>query len=78
MLGLFKKKPKGEVVKIKIDGMHCTSCSMNVDGEMEDLDGVYSSSTSYAKQESTVEFDPSKVNLKQIHKVIIDLGYKVK
>lgn len=77
MFGLFKKKPKGEVVKIKIDGMHCTSCSMNVDGEMEDLDGVISSTTSYAKQESVVEYDPKKVSLKQIRKVIRDLGYKV-
>jgi len=77
MLGIFNKKPKGEVVKIKIDGMHCTSCSMNVDGEMEELDGVISSTTSYAKQTSIVEYDPNKVNLKQLQKVITDLGYKV-
>jgi Cu+-exporting ATPase len=77
MFGFFKKKQQGEVVKIKIDGMHCTSCSMNVDGELEDLDGVFSATTSYAKQESIVEFDPSKVSLKQMRAVIVDLGYKV-
>jgi len=77
MFGLFKKKPQGEVVKIKIDGMHCSSCSMNVDGELEDLAGVISARTSYAKQVSTIEYDPEKVSLKQMKQVIKDLGYKI-
>ena len=77
MFGLFKKKPQGEVVKIKIDGMHCTSCSMNVDGELEDLAGVFSATTSYAKQESVIEYDPAKVSVSQMEDVIKELGYKV-
>lgn len=80
MFGLFnnKKNENLETVQIKINGMHCTSCSMNVDGELEELDGVKSASTSYAKQESIVEYDPKKVSVKQLEKVITDLGYEVK
>ncbi|MBP7740577.1 heavy-metal-associated domain-containing protein [Candidatus Woesebacteria bacterium] len=62
---------------LKISGMHCNSCSMNIDGDLEDLDGVLSATTSYARQESKIEYDSSKVDQKAIKKVIEDLGYKV-
>lgn len=78
MFGMFNKKPKGTVVKIAIDGMHCTSCSMNIDGELEDLDGVVNATTSYAKSESVVEFDPQKVSQKELEAVITKLGYTIK
>ena len=77
MFDIFKKKPKGAVAEIAISGMHCTSCSMNVDGELEELDGVISATTSYAKQKSVVEYDPQKVSQKEIEKVIKELGYTI-
>lgn len=78
MFDFLKKKPKGTVIELGIDGMHCTSCSMNVDGELENLDGIYSASTSYAKQKTVVEYDPAKTNLNAIKQVIVDLGYTIK
>ncbi len=47
--------------KFKITGMHCSSCSLTIDMDLEDLPGVKSSSTSYAKAETEVEFDSDKV-----------------
>jgi len=44
-------------LKLKIIGMHCTSCAMNIDGELEDTLGVINASTSYAKQITEVKFD---------------------
>lgn len=64
-------------VQIKLNGMHCVSCSLNIDGAVEDLPGVKSSSTSYAKGESRVEFDPSTVSEDRIKAAIEQLGYKV-
>ena len=61
--------------KFKITGMHCTSCAMNIDGELEDTEGVKSSHTSYAKQETEVEFDKSKVDNKKIEEIIKKVGY---
>ena len=61
--------------KFKILGMHCTSCAMNIDGELEDIQGVTSSTTSYAKQETDVEFDEKKVDEKKIVEVIKSVGY---
>ncbi|MBI5044546.1 MAG: heavy-metal-associated domain-containing protein [Candidatus Levybacteria bacterium] len=63
-------------IKLRIEGMHCTSCAMNIDGELEDTEGVKNSSTHYAKQESEVEFDEDKVMVKDIVKIIEKTGYK--
>lgn len=62
-------------MKLKIDGMHCVSCAMNIDGELEDL-GVVSVSTSYTKQECDVEFDQTKITKEQVLKQIEKIGYK--
>jgi copper chaperone CopZ len=78
MLNFFKQKPKGSILEFEIDGMHCTSCSMSVDGELEDLDGVYNASTSYAKQKCIVEYDPKKINTDKIKSTVENLGYKIK
>lgn len=77
MFSLFKKKPSGTTTTFKISGMHCTSCSMNIDGELEDIPGVISSTTSYATSKSKVEFDASKVSTQEIKATIQKLGYEV-
>ncbi len=62
--------------KLKISGMHCTSCAMNIDFDLEDLDGVSSAKTNYAREETEVEFDPEKLQLEEILKQIQKTGYK--
>ena len=62
--------------KLKIDGMHCTSCAMNIDFDLEDLDGVLEVKTNYAKQESVVEFEEDKITIEEIIKQIEKTGYK--
>ena len=78
MLGMFKKKPAGQLVTFKIDGMHCTSCSMNIDGELEDTDGVIGAQTSYANATTKVNYDPEKVDTEKLEAVIKSAGYSVK
>ena len=62
--------------KFQIKGMHCISCAMTVDGAVEDLAGVKSASTNYARQFSEVEYDEKKVTDVQIIAVIEAAGYK--
>lgn len=62
-------------LKFKINGMHCTSCAMNIDGELEDTDGVKSANTNYAKQHTEVEFDEDKIDEEKIIEIIKDVGY---
>lgn len=62
--------------KFKIEGMHCSSCAMNIDMDLEDLKGVKCANTNYAKQETEVEFDEKSVKPEQISEQIKKTGYK--
>lgn len=62
-------------IKLKIEGMHCTSCAMNIDGELEDTDGVKSSNTNYARQSTEVEYDEEKLDENKVIKIIKNVGY---
>ena len=64
-------------IKLKIEGMHCVSCAMSIDGDLEDyVKGIKSAKTSYAKQECEVEFDEEKIKLRQILEQVEKTGYK--
>ncbi len=67
-----------QTVTLQIIGMHCTSCAMNIDFALEDLDGVKETSTNYAKQITTIMFDPLSVTIDKIIEVINSLEYEVK
>lgn len=77
MFGILKKKNAGESVTLQIKGMHCTSCAMNIDGELEDTDGVTSAETSYAKGAVTINYEAEKITLDQLIQIIEKQGYKV-
>ena len=77
MFNLFRKDPKGSAIILKLSGLHCSSCSLSIDSELEDLPGVISTSTNYAKQESHITYDPTKVDPSQFVEVIESLGYQV-
>lgn len=62
--------------KLKIEGMHCTSCSMSIDFDLEDTTGIKSAITSYAKYETEVEFDQDQINIEKIIEVIKKTGYQ--
>lgn len=61
--------------KLKIIGMHCSSCAINIDFDLEDIDGVISSRTSYAAQTTEVEFEAEKVSDQLILETIKKTGY---
>ncbi|KKR51345.1 MAG: Copper/silver-translocating P-type ATPase [Candidatus Curtissbacteria bacterium GW2011_GWA1_40_16] len=61
--------------KLKISGMHCTSCAMKIDMDLEDLEGIKEARTSFAKQESEVEFDQDKLDIQNVIAVIEKTGY---
>ncbi len=64
-------------IKLKIIGMHCTSCAMSIDGDLEDyVKGVQASHTNYAKQVCEVEYDEGKVKVEEIIKQIKETGYE--
>jgi copper chaperone CopZ len=62
--------------RLRIEGMHCASCALLIDEELEELPGVEESHTSYAKQETTVVFDTDRVELPTLLEAIEELGYR--
>lgn len=73
---MIKKELKINKALLQIEGMYCTACAMNIDFDLEDLDGVISSKTNYAKQKTEVEFDEGKITLPMIIEQIKKTGYK--
>jgi copper chaperone CopZ len=81
MFSFFKPKnttaTPTETTIFKISGLHCTSCSLNIDGTLEETTGVVSAATSYAHSTTQVTFDPQKISLKEIQAIIEGLGYTI-
>ena len=59
----------------KIDGMHCTSCALVIESDLEDA-GV-SAKCNYAKETLEVEFDEAKTNEKKIKEIVASSGYQI-
>lgn len=59
----------------KVGGMHCTSCALMIESDLEDA-GV-KATCSYAKQTLEVEFDPVKVSEDKIVGIVQNDGYKL-
>lgn len=64
--------------KFKITDMHCVSCSLAIDMDLEEVEGVKMVKTSYAKGETEIEFDPQKVEEQLILETIKKSGYQAK
>ena len=61
--------------RLRISGMHCTSCSMLVDMTLEELDGVQSAETDHASGESVVTFDSDVVSPEVMVEAVRKVGY---
>lgn len=58
-----------------LSGMHCVSCSLLIEGELEDI-GV-SAKVNYANQTADVAFDDAHISFAKIKETIEKLGYHV-
>lgn len=61
-----------------IAGMHCTSCAMSIDWELEEIDGVAAAKTSYAKARTEVRFDPARVAEPELVAAIARAGFEAR
>lgn len=49
---------------------------MNIDGELEDTGKIIAVSTSYAKAQTEVRFDPAVITEAEIQSIIKKVGYE--
>lgn len=62
---------------LKINGMHCNACALNIDISLEELPGVTAVKTSLDQQQTIITFDEQIVSLDQIRQAIQKTGYSV-
>ncbi|EKD33278.1 MAG: hypothetical protein ACD_76C00054G0004 [uncultured bacterium] len=60
-----------------IDGMHCASCAVRIEGALKNAKGVEDANVNYALAEAKVKVDPS-VGETDLHEVVKKEGYKVR
>lgn len=66
-----------KTTEYKISGMTCASCEAHVNHEVNKLNGIVNSKTSYKNGNAIIEFDVTKTNELEIEKAINSTGYKV-
>ncbi len=73
-INMANSKKKAE---IKISGMHCASCALNVEKTLQGLEGVEEAQVNFGTEKATVEYDPEKVELQKLEKSVEEAGYGV-
>ncbi|MGW3935260.1 heavy-metal-associated domain-containing protein [Streptomyces sp. NBC_00024] len=56
-MALFRRKEEtetGQAVVLKVEGMHCSSCGLSIDDELEEVPGVRSARTDVRRGRSTI------------------------
>lgn len=61
----------------KVTGMHCVSCAMNLEGALEDVQGVASANAQYAQSVVVVAFDERQVTPVQLAQAAEGVGYQL-
>ncbi|MEO5576114.1 MAG: heavy metal-associated domain-containing protein [Gaiellaceae bacterium] len=62
-------------LQLKVDGMHCASCALLIEEELEELDGVTEAKASFRRQRARVVLDDARV-VPAILEKIGELGYR--
>ncbi|WP_292517023.1 heavy metal translocating P-type ATPase [Methanoculleus sp.] len=63
--------------ELKISGMHCASCALNIEHALQGRDDVYDARVNLAAETATVEYDPTKTSLADLERTVADAGYEV-
>ncbi len=62
---------------IKISGMSCASCALNIEKSLKNLDGVNNAHVNLGTEEALVDYDPEKLRLPKLEEAVTDAGYEV-
>lgn len=65
-----------KMVKLRTGGMHCPSCSMLIEMNVGDLEGVDSVESDYTTGTTEVAYDPEVVDVERIKEEIRSSGYE--
>ncbi len=70
-------EPEKKKAELKITGMHCATCAVNIEESLTQLKDVNKAQVNLGTDTAHVEFDPKKVKLADLEKAVKDAGYDV-
>ena len=70
-------EPEKKKAELKITGMHCATCAVNIEESLSQLKDGTKASVNLGTDTAHVEFDPAKVTIHDIQKAVRDAGYDV-
>ncbi len=70
-------KEEKQKKNVPIEGMHCASCAQTIEKSLDKLEGVEKSNVSYASEQASIEYDPSRVGMEDISGAVESAGYSV-
>lgn len=76
LLSSKSAQPKGKVIKFKVTGMHCSSCSTAVQKALSVTNGVEKASVSLTLEQAEVVYDPGVVKEAVLLEAIEDAGFE--
>ena len=63
-------------VKLNIEGMHCTGCSIRLEKVLNNVDGVESAKVSLEEKKADIKYDETQVSEKELIAAVEDAGFK--
>ena len=63
-------------IKLTIEGMHCSSCALNVEKSLKKVSGVKEANVSLMLKKGIIEADDS-VSEEDLKKAVSKVGYKI-
>jgi len=67
-----------EKIILKIQGMHCASCSVNIENTLKKQKGILKVNVNFASEKASLEFNPEEITIEKIKKNIHKLGYEAR
>lgn len=65
-----------KTVTFRTEDMVCTACEMLIESTLSAIDGVEKVTADYAKEQTTVTFDDSLVNIERLIEALVDAGHE--
>ncbi|AKB81938.1 Lead, cadmium, zinc and mercury transporting ATPase [Methanosarcina barkeri 3] len=68
-------KVEKDTVTLSLEGMSCASCAANIEKVLNRIEGVISASVNFPLEKAVVEFDSSRVSVREIIAAVQGIGY---
>jgi len=68
---------KAKKAEIKVSGMSCATCALNIEKSLKDVEGVDEAKVNFGTERATVEYNPEKVKLSELENAVETAGYGV-